>query len=341
MPVYFGRINIMNVKFFYSPFLLVFIVKLAYIAMFYSAILGNYNIGDTAAYVDQQFIDRMDYASPAYLLSLISSLLGGRTWVVDIAFAYITFLVLKNTFNGASQRDRWLVVCAFASPLSLLYVTVFSKEVFVFWVVLLAFYTGRYKYFGWLFAIYILAWLKPPFLIFFVYCIVLNSTEFFRKLIIRVSFPNCILYLIFCLLILMFSKNVIEFYDDAYLHFYYGRMSYSSLPSEALEMLMTINFRMLLIEGITIEIENIVIFASFYLLVILQITYSYTRLGRQERVLGLNMLLVAVFSAFPYSLFNPGSYSRYVSPLLLALFFGVYLCSSHAVHLRQARLRRP
>lgn len=294
-------------------------VKLVYIVLFYGNLAGIANLGDTAAYADAAFIERDDFSSFAFLLSLLSSAVGGRVWLFDLLFLAFMSVMIWQVFcdprvPNLSKSVLWF---AMISPLPVLFLTVYSKELFVFLGLSTALYLNSLgsfaKFVVFVVGLSFILFAKPSFALAYVFFALHCDRRTPGTLINFICVPLALLGLIF-------SGNIFsQLYDDIAHHFAFGTLTYPKPVSGELGIPTWIAARAMAVDFGSFNFQPKAVFfqLSVHLMIISGFLIVLCRRGGLAVFQSSFTWVAVLMSAAPYSLFNLGSYVRYVTPLLV------------------------
>lgn len=114
-------------------FLIILLVKIV-VAIAASLILADViRLGDSDDYIQSLYLDRKDWLSPAYVLSLLSYYTGGNRIILNIFAAILSsvgvFLALRSI--ETNRLSRYILIVILLSPSFTLWSSIYSKESFV------------------------------------------------------------------------------------------------------------------------------------------------------------------------------------------------------------------
>jgi hypothetical protein len=297
------------------------LVKMFYILLFYTTLIGVVNIGDTADYAESAHLASDDFSSFTVMLSLLSSLVSGQVWIFDLMFlAYSTLLLywlLKD--KNIPRLSKQLIFIAFLMPCQLLFLTVFSKESFVFLALTTAFWlTGRGRLstvFVLLSSTVLLLLAKPTFILAYYYFVLFSRRR-------TPSLAVSIFLIALAILIVGVSELVLlRLYSEIAHHFADGRLTYSKPSVDVPGFPWWAVARITMTDFFSFKGESKALFFqfSFHLMLLAAFLGVRTRRNDAAFITAAPTVLVVLASIAPYALFNIGSYARYSAPMLLML----------------------
>lgn len=276
--------------------------KLAYIAWFYTSGIGL-NLGDTAAYIDRSntsvFFERGGEFGFAYLVTLLFSNPAIRI-LVELATLMLSVWLIARIDK---DRQAFLATLVLVLPTNLAFMTVASKELVVF-VLLVAAMLGSTRYS--LVSYFVLLFLKPTFVLVAIMAVLRRAGW------LVLHFSTLFITSTFLLLWVLIER----FYEDSFYeywpHFRDGDLTYSEpgvFPIAPL--LRTVGIQWEDFTAGSLVLSASIMVSSFAMLLVLRRIHGAFRGSLQYALL--------VLAVLPYSIFNLGSAARYQAPLLCAV----------------------
>lgn len=283
--------------------LLLVLVKIAYIAWYYVSGIGL-NLGDTAQYVDAasaaEFLSRSGGGIGfAYIATLIFS-----NSVIRIVVELSTVLVLVALMRKLpSDGTAAIAVLVLLLPTNLAFMTVASKEVLVFLVLLVAM-SAQAKFA--LPAYALLALLKPTF-------VLAGIIPYARRAAgLTLYFAFTVVAMGFVLAYVRIEKFYTTSFYSYWRHFRDGGLSYGDEGIFPIApVLRTIGLSDLSGSLAGVAISASLVTCHAILMAVLVKIHGGPR--------GLLTYLVVLSAIVPYSIFNLGSAARYQAPLICAV----------------------
>jgi hypothetical protein len=297
------------------------IIKVLYIALFYTTLAGVANLGDTADYAESKHLDAESAGLFAIVLSWLSQIIGGQVWIFDLAFlAYSTFLLHRFISDNRIPRlSKQVVYLSFLMPLQILCLTVYSKESFIFVALTTAFWLARASTLAATLIVLIssafLLFAKPTFVIGY-WFFALHS----RRRVPGVA-ASVMLIAVATLLVSISEFAFLKLYSEVAHHFSDGRLTYSKPNVVGLGVPWWAVTRITMTDFFSLGIEPRALFFqfSFHLMLLAAFLSVRARSGGSTFIIAIPTVLIGLASMAPYALFNIGSYARYATPMLLML----------------------
>lgn len=289
------------------------LVKLLYIVAFYNGLGEAFNVGDTLAFSELKFIDRQDYSSFAFIMSLGAYFVNGKVYLYDLVFLfYQVVLMARVKLYAKPVLVQVLLIFGLLSPPCLVFLSVYSKEMLIFVFLSVSVFYRVGGVFGTLFVCFFLLWARPSFVMFYLFL----KASWFQKNV-NLSFLMLIsAYLVLILLLVFYGDSIRYLYSKYLTNFSSGSSTYSYFSFSAEELFFQFWSRLFVLQGVG---DALVPFLGFYMAAM--IYFLCVAATRGSSLYLLVLMGVSLLSLIPYGIHNPGAYMRFAAPLVACLFY--------------------